>query len=133
MPGMKTLLASFLVLGLAVAAVANPAPPAPTPPLQAGPVGDRSRICMMQDSMQPKAGIAQEYKGKTYYLCCPMCAQSFNADPEKFANAKDPVNGKTVDKATAPAYHVGSRAFFFSSQETLQTFAADPAKYLPGT
>src|SRR6185295_10783629 len=50
-----------------------------------GRVSDRSRICMMQDSVQPKAGVSHEYQGKTYWLCCEMCVQSFGADPEKFA------------------------------------------------
>ena len=97
-----------------------------------GPVKDRSRICMMQDSMQPKPGLAHEYKGKTYWLCCQMCEQSFNADPERFAHAKDPVTGKVVDKATAPAYAVNGKAFYFSSEATLKTFAKKPARYLQG-
>src|ERR671937_30537 len=71
-----------------------------------GPIADRSRVCMMQDSIQPKPGLAHEYRGKTYWLCCEMCVQAFTADPERFAKAKDPVSGAVVDKATAPAYAV---------------------------
>jgi len=94
-----------------------------------GRVEDRSRICMMQDSMQPKPGLAHDYEGKTYWLCCQMCEQSFNADPDRFAHAKDPVNGDVVDKATAPVYAVNGKAFYFSSEKTLDTFAKDPARY----
>jgi len=94
-----------------------------------GRVEDRSRICMMQDSMQPKAGLAHDYAGKTYWLCCQMCEQSFNADPERFAHAKDPVNGAVVDKATAPAYAVNGKAYYFSSEKTLDRFAKDPARF----
>jgi YHS domain-containing protein len=97
-----------------------------------GRIEDRSRICMMQDSMQPKPGLAHEYNGKTYWLCCQMCEQSFNADPDRFAHAKDPVNGKVVDKATAPAYAVNGKAFYFSSEDTLKAFAKKPARYLQG-
>lgn len=27
-----------------------------------------------------------EYKGKTYYFCCPGCKDIFDKDPEKYAN-----------------------------------------------
>ena len=94
-----------------------------------GRVEDRSRICMMQDSMQPKAGLAHDYEGKTYWLCCQMCEQSFNADPERFAHAKDPVDGAVVDKATALVYAIGGKAFYFSSEKTLDTFAKNPMHY----
>ena len=97
-----------------------------------GRVEDRSRICMMQDSMQPKPGLAHAYQGKTYWLCCQMCEQSFNADPERFAHAKDPVNGVVVDKATAPAYAVNGKAFYFSSEDSLKAFAKSPSRYLQG-
>jgi P-type Cu+ transporter len=98
-----------------------------------GRVTDRSRVCMMQDSLQPKPGLAQEYQGKTYFLCCPMCAQSFNAAPDRFAHAKDPVTGDMVDKATAPAYAVNGKAYFFSSEQSLARFAKEPARYLRGS
>jgi len=97
-----------------------------------GRIGDRSRICMMQDSLQPKPGLAHEYQGKTYWLCCQMCEQSFNADPDRFAHAKDPVNGAVVDKASAPVYAVDGRAYYFSSEKTLDTFAKDPTRFLHG-
>jgi YHS domain-containing protein len=96
-----------------------------------GRVEDRSRICMMQDSMQPKAGLAHDYQGKTYWLCCQMCVQSFSADPDRFAHATDPVNGAVVDKATAPIYAVNGKAFYFSSKKTLDAFAKNPTRYLP--
>lgn len=98
-----------------------------------GRIEDKTRICMMQDSLQPKPGLAHRYDGKTYFLCCEMCVQAFQGDPDRYAFAKDPVNGRKVDKATAPAYAVGGRAFYFSSEETLETFAKNPAKYLAGS
>jgi YHS domain-containing protein len=104
----------------------------PAPAAFTGRVTDRSRVCMMQDSLQPKPGLAQEYEGKTYFLCCPMCAQSFNAAPERFAHARDPVTGEMVDKATAPAYAVKGKAYF-SSEQSLDRFAKEPARYLGGS
>src|SRR5690242_11388893 len=121
---MKTVLT--LVLLAAVAGGARAEEPL------TGPIHDRSRICMMQDTLQPKAGLAHEYQGKTYWLCCQMCEQSFNADPDRFAHAKDPVNGTVVDKASAPVYAVDGRAFYFSSEKTLDTFAKDPTRFLHG-
>jgi len=124
---MKIVLTALVITALAGVAHAGDA---------AGPftgrVKDRSRICMMQDSLQPKKGLAHEYQGKTYWLCCQMCEQSFKADPERFAHAKDPVNGAIVDKATAPAYAVNGKDFYFSSDSTLKTFAKSPARYLQG-
>jgi YHS domain-containing protein len=128
---MKIVLSALLLATLLGAARAGDAPTAGAGPFT-GLVEDRSRICMMQDSMQPKPGLAHEYGGKTYWLCCQMCVGAFTADPEKYAHAKDPVNGATVDKATAPAYAVNGKAFFFSSEETLRTFAENPARFLQG-
>jgi len=127
MLGMRTVLAVALFVSIAglVWADGDGAP-------LTGRIDDRSRICMMQDSVQPKPGVAQEYDGRTYWLCCQMCVQSFTADPEKFAHAKDPVTGDVVDKATAPVYAVNGKAYFFSSEKTLDQFAREPGKYLHG-
>lgn len=97
-----------------------------------GRVADKSRVCMMQDSMQPKAGVPQERDGKRYWFCCPMCLQSFAADPERYARARDPVSGAVVDKADAPAYAFHGKVYFFGSEETLKRFSKNPARYLNG-
>jgi len=83
---------------------------------------------MMQDSFQPKAGVAQEHDGKTYWFCCPMCLQSFNAEPERYARARDPVSGTMVDKAEAPAYAVDGKVYFFTSEDTLKQFSEHPTR-----
>jgi len=128
MKPMRTLIGALLLLATLGVAVAGDAPGGTF----TGRVQDRSRICMMQDSLQPKPGLAHEYQGRTYWLCCQMCEQSFSADPERYAHAKDPVNGAVVDKATAPAYAVDDRAFYFSSEKTLETFAKNPTRFLHG-
>ena len=132
MPPMRTLAIAVVLAATIGRSLAAEASSAGGPP-GTGRVEDKTRICMMQDSMQPKPGLAHEYKGKTYWLCCNMCVQAFDGDPEKYAFAKDPVNGSKVDKATAPAYAVGGRAFYFSSEDTLKTFAKNPARYLQGS
>jgi YHS domain-containing protein len=128
---MRTMLAALLLVAAAGLARAGDAPATAASPLT-GPVEDKSRICMMQDSLQPKPGLAHAHGGKTYWLCCPMCVQAFTADPDRYAYATDPVNGAKVDKATAPAYAVNGRAFFFSSEESRRRFAAEPTRFLQG-
>ena len=125
---MRMLAAAVLLVATIGSSLAADATPAGT-----GRVEDKTRVCMMQDSLQPKPGLAHEYAGKTYWLCCEMCVQAFESDPEKYAFAEDPVNGSKVDKATAPAYAVGGRAFFFSSEDTLKIFAKNPSRYLHGS
>jgi YHS domain-containing protein len=34
------------------------------------------------------ASIAVSYQGKTYYVCCSGCRDEFNANPQKYVNAK---------------------------------------------
>ncbi len=35
-----------------------------------------------------RAHIAIDYRGVTYYLCCPRCQADFERAPEKFARAE---------------------------------------------
>lgn len=91
---------------------------------------DRSEVCMMQDAVQTKAGIPHEYQGKTYYLCCPMCVDTFDDAPDRYSRAHDPVSGQEVDKATAPVLGYRGRAYFFASEESRAAFAKDPDRYL---
>jgi YHS domain-containing protein len=91
---------------------------------------ERSKVCMMQDQVQTKAGIPHTYEGKTYYLCCPMCVNTFDGEPERYSKAHDPVSGQVVDKATAPVLGYRGRAYFFASDESRAAFAKDPDRYL---
>jgi len=129
---MRIVLSGLLLLLAVSGAVAGDPAAGGDPANFTGRISDKSYVCMMKDSMQPKAGLAHDYEGKRYWLCCDMCVQAFNDNPDQVAHAQDPVNGATVDKATAPAYAVKGRAFYFSSEETLNTFAKDPKRYIPG-
>jgi YHS domain-containing protein len=90
---------------------------------------ERSKVCMLQDEVEPKAGTPYEFEGKTYYLCCPMCANTFKKEPEKYSKAHDPVSGQVVDKATAPVLGYKDKAYFFASDESRAAFAQDPERY----
>ncbi len=96
-------------------------------------VSDRKLVCMLQDSLQTREGLEHTYNGKKYYLCCGGCLAGFEQNPARYSHAVDPVSGKQVDKADAPIYGYKGRAYFFSSQNTLQTFARNPDKYLSQT
>ena len=100
----------------------------------AGPSGerltDRTRVCMLQDTVQTQAGLEYEYQGKKYYLCCGGCLAAFKAGAEQYSTAVDPVTGARVDKATAPIYAYRGRAYFFASEESLSQFAQDPQRYV---
>ena len=40
-------------------------------------------VCGMM--VDPETAPAKsEYKGQTYYFCCPVCKTSFDKDPEKY-------------------------------------------------
>ena len=40
-------------------------------------------VCNM-DVDEKKAAAKSEYKGKTYYFCCPGCKKAFVDNPEKY-------------------------------------------------
>lgn len=91
---------------------------------------DRTRVCMLQDTLQARAGLEYEHQGKKYYLCCGGCLAAFKGNAAQYSTATDPVSGATVDKATAPIYAYHGRAYFFVSEESLDTFARDPQRYI---
>ena len=85
---------------------------------------------MLQDTVQAKSGIPYIYSGKKYYLCCGGCIAAFREGAATHSRAVDPVDGKSVDKADAPAYAYRGHAYYFSSTADMTKFANDPAKYL---
>ena len=95
-----------------------------------GQITDRSKICMLQDTVQAKSGLTYVYNGKKYYLCCGGCLAGFQRDPATRSHATDPVDGRSVDKADAPAYAYQGRAYFFSSDANMKKFAGDPQNFL---
>lgn len=93
-------------------------------------LADRTRVCMLQDTLQSRAGLEYEHQGKKYYLCCGGCLAAFKGNAARYSTATDPVTGATVDKAIAPIYAYHERAYFFASEESLATFAQDPQRYI---
>jgi len=83
---------------------------------------DAKRVCMVNNSVFPKDQIPVQVDGKTYFGCCEMCKGRLATDASA-RTAKDPITGKTVDKATAvigatPAGEV----YYFESDATFTQF-----------
>ena len=95
-----------------------------------GNVDKREYVCMMQDMVLTKPGIAIQYEGKTYYGCCDMCKEKIKSEPQKYTRATDLVSGKPVDKATAFIYGLGGDAYYFASEANRKAFAENPQKFL---
>ena len=93
-------------------------------------LADRTRVCMLQDTVQAQTGLEYEHQGKQYYLCCGGCLAAFKAGVAQYSTAVDPVTKVKVDKATAPIYAYRGHAYFFVSEETLARFAQEPQRYV---
>ncbi len=63
---------------------------------------DETVTCPVRGEVMKKseAKISTEYKGKTYYFCCPGCKEKFLKDPEKYA--QKPTEAK--DSYTCPMH-----------------------------
>ena len=57
-------------------------------------------VCMVTDRAFDRPQIPIEASGKTYYGCCEMCKSRIASDGA-VRQARDPVSGAVVDKATA--------------------------------
>ena len=83
---------------------------------------EAKRVCMVNDTVFPKDQIPVQVDGKTYFGCCEMCKGRLTSD-EGIRYAKDPVSGKTVDKATAV---IGAtpdgKVLYFESEKTFKAF-----------
>ena len=83
-------------------------------------------VCMMNNKVFDKPQIAIEIEGKTYYGCCPMCADKLKNDVS-LRTAKDPVSGKQVDKASAViGADTHGMTYYFESKENFDKFASGP-------
>lgn len=79
-------------------------------------------VCMVNNTIFPKAQIPVVVGDKTYYGCCEMCKDKLTLD-EGARKAQDPVSGARVDKADAV---IGATAegkvLYFESLENLQKY-----------
>lgn len=85
-------------------------------------IPERSRVCMMQDTVMAVPAIPLASGGKTYYGCCEMCKAKIAAEPVRYTLARDPVSGAVVDKATAALLSVDGQVLYFESEATRGRF-----------
>ncbi len=80
------------------------------------------QVCMVNDAFMGKKQIAIPVQGKTYYGCCQMCVSTLTNDAAE-RRAIDPVNGHTVDKATAIIGALpDGNVFYFENEENLKAY-----------
>ena len=105
-----------LVLALAVSLAAGVTRAAAAPPTVSVP--ERTRVCMMQDTVMAGPAVPLTHNGKSYFGCCEMCKAKIAAEPERYTLARDPVTRAVVDKATAALLSVDGRVLYFESEST---------------
>ena len=80
------------------------------------------RVCMAQDRVFPTAQTPIDLQGRTYYGCCAMCAGQLQRDAS-LREAKDPISGRTVDKASAViAQAADGSVLYFESEATFRQY-----------
>lgn len=109
-----------VILGLAVALTAGAGRASAAAPSVSVP--ERTRVCMMQDTVMAAPAIPLASGGKTYYGCCEMCKGKIAAEPARYTTARDPVSGVVVDKATAALLSVDGRVLYFESEGTRASY-----------
>lgn len=83
------------------------------------------RVCMVQDRVFPTTQIPIDLQGRTYYGCCAMCAGQLRRDAS-LREAKDPISGRTVDKASAVIAHTADGSvLYFESEETFRQYTQE--------
>lgn len=82
----------------------------------------------------PKKSNRLVVNGGLYYFCCTACPNEFLKNPGDYsAPLKDPVTGEKFSlTADGPRLKVGDAYWYFSTEESMAKFKADPAKYSKG-
>ncbi len=81
------------------------------------------QVCMVNDSFGGKPQIPVMVDDKTYYGCCPGCAERIKNDISVRITT-DPVSGANVDKAKAiTGADDKGKVFYFESEENFNKYA----------
>ncbi len=81
------------------------------------------QVCMVNDSFGGKPQIPVMVDDKTYYGCCPGCAERIKNDLSVRITT-DPVSGANVDKAKAIAgADDKGKVFYFENEENFNKYA----------
>jgi len=80
------------------------------------------QVCMVNDAFMGRKQIPIPVQGKTYYGCCEMCVSTLTNDASE-RQAIDPVNGHSVDKATAVIGALpDGNVFYFENEANLKAY-----------
>lgn len=83
-------------------------------------------VCMMNNKVFDKPQIAIEIEGKTYYGCCPMCAENLKNSAE-LRQGTDSVSGNKIDKASAIiGADLQGNTYYFENEDNFNKFANSP-------
>jgi YHS domain-containing protein len=83
-------------------------------------------VCMMNNKVFDTPQIAIEVEGKTYYGCCPMCAEKLKNDAA-LRSATDPISGNPVDKSSAVmGADPHGMTYYFENEENFHKYASGP-------
>ena len=111
-------------------ASATPAQPAIAVDPHAGHQMPAAKAAPAAPSAKPRASAA---KPKATTPKAPAKASdphAGHAEPAETKKERDPVNGLAVDPSTAPKTTHQGRTYYFSSEQSLQQFLANPAKFV---
>ncbi len=104
-PRLPGLLAALMFCGALAGAAGTACAKPPAPPTRAAVEEVRCPV-MGAVVRDPDSALKSEYKGRTYYFCCPGCKPMFDADPEKYVGGQAP--GKPA-QPPAPSQGGGHR------------------------
>lgn len=94
---------------------------------------ENEKVCMVTDMHFGKTQIPVPHDGKTYYGCCENCKKTLSTEA-KARIAKDPVSGKSVDKAKAViAARSDNSVLYFESKKTFDEYTKAKAGTEPMT
>jgi YHS domain-containing protein len=62
--------------------------------LKRRPTVTQDPVCGMDVQPEQSAGQS-EYKGQTYYFCCPVCKQKFDQEPQRYADSQQAMTAKS--------------------------------------
>lgn len=83
---------------------------------------DPKYVCMVNNKLLQTVQIPVVVADKTYYGCCEMCKAQLNDNPSSRLS-KDPVSGKTVDKATSVIGATSAgKVYYFENKENFKKF-----------
>ena len=64
-----------------------------------------NKICPVSgEAIQEKEAGTIEYEGKTYNLCCAMCAKDFKKDPKKYVQKVEAMQKKEQEQTKEDAH-----------------------------